>query len=96
MVCMVQYLLGLDVGIHWFVGVLLTFHDGALHSINPYSIMYFNPILDNRLKGNVTHQLHHALNKGYYLFVPYEHFDADARSKDVQKYNKVFKTTFTF
>lgn len=34
-----QRLLGLPVGIHWYVGVLLTCHDGALHSVNPYSVM---------------------------------------------------------
>ena len=36
--------------IHWLVGVLLTSHDGALHSVNPHSAMYFNPVLDRIFK----------------------------------------------
>ena len=61
-----QCLLGMPVGIHWLSVVLLTFHDASLHSMNPYSEMYFSPLLDWQLHANVTRQLHHALNTGYY------------------------------
>lgn len=91
-----QHLLGYTVGIHWLSATLLTFHDGALHSINPYSVMYFTPGFDCFLHGNVTHQLHHALNKGYYRFVPYRHVFEDDRKADCSKYNKTFKTNFSF
>lgn len=91
-----QFLLRQPVGIHWYVGVLLTCHDGALHSVNPYSVMYFNPLLDAVLKGNVTHQLHHALNKGYYLFVPWAHVRSSRRAADCARYNRVFGTDFAW
>ncbi|GMI13863.1 hypothetical protein TrVE_jg10925 [Triparma verrucosa] len=92
-----QWALDRRVGIHWLVGVLLTFHDGGLHSINPFSVMYFNPFLEWLLEPNVTHQLHHALNKGYYLFVPWGHLiSRKERLTDCQKYNKVLKCDFSF
>jgi len=84
-----------SVGLHSFAAALLTAHDGALHSINPYSAMYFNPLLDHLMKGNVCHQLHHALNKDYLLFVPYAHlWSTEKRRYDIEKYNKCFKTNF--
>jgi hypothetical protein len=89
-----QFVLGRPVGIHWYVGVLLTCHDGALHSVNPFSVMLFNPILDALFKGNVAHQLHHALNTGYYLFVPWRHVRSSRRAADCRRYNAVFKTDF--
>ena len=89
-----QLALGYSVGIHWFVGVLLTCHDGALHSVNPFSAMYFNPVLDAALKANVHHQLHHSLNKGYYLFVPWSHVLPSRRRADWARYNRVFGTDF--
>lgn len=91
-----QYFLGFRVGFHWMVGVLLTCHDAALHSVNPYSVMYFNPLLDRFLKPNVHHQLHHAINKGYLLFVPYHHLLGKGKQIDVVEYNRVFRTSFTF
>lgn len=92
-----QYSFGFDLGVHWFAVAMLTCHDGSLHSVNPYSSMYFNPILDYLLKGNICHQLHHALNKGYLLFVPYRHlWSSAARRADVEKYNMIFKTDYSF
>ena len=89
-----QFLLGLPVGIHWYVGVLLTCHDGALHSVNPFSVMYYNPLLDGVFKGNPTHQLHHALNREYYCFVPWRHVRPSRRRADCERYNRVFGTDF--
>ena len=91
-----QRLLGMPVGVHWLTGAMLTFHDGGLHSINPYSIMYFNPILDHNLEPNVMHQLHHAINKGYYGFVPFHHLIPQRRRADCDRYNELFQTDFTF
>ena len=80
------------IGVHWFAVSLLTSHDGSLHSINPYSAMYFNPLLDHLMKGTICHQLHHALNKGYILFVPYRHlWSPAARRADIDKYRSIFK-----
>lgn len=91
-----QYLLGWQVGFSWQVAILLTCHDGALHSINPYSVMYFNPALDHFLNPNIYHQLHHATSRGYLLFVPYHHVSARLRKVDTDEYNRLFKTTFSF
>jgi hypothetical protein len=93
-----QYLLGFNntnIGVHYFAVGLLTAHDGGLHSVNPFSAMYFNPFLDHILKGNICHQLHHALNKDYIMFVPYRHMlSPAARQSDIDKYQTAFKTDF--
>ena len=91
-----QRLCGSRIGFHWLVGVLLTCHDASLHSINPYSTLYFNLLLDWRLKGNICHQLHHALNKGYLLFAPYQHWFSDKRQLDIDRYNRIFQTSYKF
>ena len=85
-----------QVGLHWLTGLLLTFHDGGLHSINPFSVMYFNPLLDRFLEPNVMHQLHHAVVQGYYLFVPWHHLLPGRRRADCDRYNRVFNTDFDF
>ena len=91
-----QLLAGRRVGIHWLVGVLLTSHDGALHSVNPHSAMYFNPVLDRIFKANVFHQLHHATSRGYYRFVPWAHVLPARRRADCARYNEVFDADFEF
>jgi len=91
-----QRLLGRLPLLHWLTALLLTMHDGALHSVNPFSAMYFNPLLDWLLKANVNHQLHHALNAGHLLFVPWSHVFRKGRQTDCRRYNQVFKTTFEF
>ena len=94
-----QYLTGWQqsVGLNMFALVLYTCHDGALHSINPYSVMYFFPVLDHIMKGNICHQLHHALNNDYIQFVPYAHmWSSRRRQKDIEKYNATFETDFVF
>lgn len=62
--------------------------------MNPYSVMYFNPLLDRLFKANVHHQIHHALNRGYYLFVPWAHVLPARREADGALYNRVFQTDF--
>lgn len=57
---------------------------------------YYNPLLDWLFRGNVTHQLHHALSKGYYMFVPWAHALPGRRRADCEKYNQVFRTDFAF
>ena len=89
-----QYATGNPVGFHLLVPYLLSFHDGALHSVNPYSAMYFIPLLDYIFKPTIYHQLHHAVpHKGYMLFIPYHHLIPSKRQKDIDYYNKIFKTS---
>ena len=92
----VYYALGWDVRISWITTILFVSHDSSLHSINPYSVMYFNPVLDYVFKANITHQLHHALNRGYLLFWPYYHVFPASRKADIERYNQVFKTQYEF
>ncbi len=93
---LLQYQLGIKPGISWTSLTVFFRHDFGLHSVNPYSVMYFNPILDFMFKPNICHQLHHALNRDYTLFVPYGHILPSRRKRDEKKYNEVFKTTFSF
>lgn len=89
-----QYATGNPVGFHLMVPFLLSFHDGALHSVNPYSAMYFIPLLDYIFKPTIYHQLHHAVpHKGYMLLIPYHHLIPSKRQQDIDYYNKIFKTS---
>ena len=58
--------------------------------------MLYNPLLDLVFKGNVNHQLHHAVAAGYYLFVPWCHALPGRRRADCDRYNRVFGTDFDF
>ena len=86
---------------------MLAITDVNIHSISPYSIGFFNPILDSILKSNVSHSLHHALNIGHYTVWPWHQLKGvaayDSRTKqntdgsiatDMAAYNRVFKTSF--
>ena len=62
----------------------------AIHSVNPYTIIYFFPPLDMFLKPVVSHNIHHVLiNKNFY-FTPYHHFYPQNRVKDIEDYNRIF------
>jgi hypothetical protein len=95
------------VSIHVLSSLLLTMTDANCHSICPYSVGFFNPILDSMMNPNVSHTLHHALNLGHYTFFPWHQlpgiarYDATTKSNldstpetDMATYNKVFKTNF--
>lgn len=95
------------VSIHWCSYIILLCTDGLIHSISPYSIGFYNPILDSLLKCNISHNLHHALNIGHYTIWPWHQLAGiaryDAHSKqnldssiatDMATYNRVFNTNF--
>lgn len=66
-----------------------------LHSGNPYAVYLFNPVLDYLARSALCHNLHHAVLTGYYTFIPFCHFlSAEARYKDIEKYNMHMKTHF--
>lgn len=91
----VQYLLGFEMRVHLFSAVLSTFITYINHhSVNPHSVVLWNPVLDYVFKCNVAHQLHHSLNMDYTTFVPYHHVFSSLRTKDMEIYNKIMKTTF--
>jgi len=95
----VQYLWGRrdHVGLSFNTIVLFTLHDIGLHSVNPYSILYFNPLLDYLLYPNVCHQLHHTpkYQTTYICFTPYHHIlSPHLKRIDMQRYDANFKTKF--
>lgn len=93
-----QYIFGFEMKVHLFSAVLSTFITYINHhSVNPHSIVLWNPVLDHLFKCNVAHQLHHSLHDtSYTTFVPYHHVFSSLREKDVKLYNKVMKTAFLF
>lgn len=93
--------------LHYMSFILLAITDVNIHSICPYTIGFYNPILDSILKPNISHNLHHALNVGHYTVWPWHQlkgvssYDSRVRENvdgniqlDMQAYDKVFKTNF--
>jgi len=88
-------LLGLDPAIHLLSHHLILLFGFQHHSGNPYAVYLFNPVLDYLSRPTLCHNLHHAIQRDYHLFVPYSHFvSAKNRHKDIDKYNKHMKTAF--
>jgi len=92
----VQYALGYETRIHIVAIVLVGLLDAQIHSVNPYTVLLWNPILDYVFRCNVAHNLHHALNKGNYTFIPYHHITWSGRKFDLDRYNDLMKTTWAF
>jgi len=78
---------------HIFSYILLVIEEGNLHSVNPFTIIYFNPVFDYFFKSTITHNLHHTFSKGYLTFLPYKHLLKSEREKDVNVYNKFYETS---
>ena len=56
---------------------------------------FFNPLLDHIFRPCVTHNLHHAINKGYMTTIPYDHlYERGARQRDMDRLNKACKTHY--
>lgn len=87
-----QSLLGLP-PIHLGAFVLSIIADTNLHSANPYTVYFYNPILDHFMNANICHQLHHSINAGYLTTIPFHHL-IEGKQKDMQKYNMYCKTNF--
>ena len=66
------------------------------HSLNPYSIIHFNFLLDYICKPNIEHHLHHIIGKYYYILNSFRHFDRKLRDEDVKKYNSLLGTNVSF
>ena len=88
-------LLGLDPTIHLLSHHLILLFGFQHHSGNPYAVYLFNPVLDYLARSTLCHNLHHAIQNDYHLFVPYSHFfSPESRHNDIDKYNKHMKTVF--
>jgi len=87
--------LGLDPRIHFLAHSFGLATGIQHHSANPYAVYLFNPLLDYLSRPTLTHNLHHAIQNDYHLFVPWSHFvSPESRHNDIEKYNKQMKTHF--
>lgn len=89
-----QYFLGYEMGVHVGAILLVAFMDANIHSINPFSVLLWNPLLDLLFRCNIAHNLHHTINKENYMFIPYHHAVPQWRKSDVDRYNKLLETAF--
>lgn len=82
--------LGLPPSISVVSYLLLISSEGSAHSCNPFSVCYYNPLLDYIVKGNIAHNLHHAMPNTQLHIVPWHHF-WQGYAKDLELYNKIMK-----
>lgn len=67
--------------------------DVMCHSANPYTAAFLNPLADCIFRATIAHNLHHAVNKGYYTVIPFHHIFASERRADVEQFNKLMATS---
>jgi hypothetical protein len=92
----VRYALGYDHRVHLCAQAITLVTDMVVHSNNPYTVCYFNPILDWLFYGTVSHNLHHDMQNDHYTIVPWHHLIPGMKQKDVETYNKRMYTEFRF
>lgn len=92
--------------VHYMSFFFCVLADQTVHSCNLYTSVFWNPLLDNLMKGTLSHNLHHSLNRGHYTIWPLHHFVGietpqlsagkalDGFEVDIQEYNKIFDTKF--
>jgi hypothetical protein len=68
--------------------ILFIWHDTGVHSLNPYSPVLMNPVLDYFLRPTISHNLHHILTNSHYVIIPVHHLIGNGREKDIQLYNE--------
>ena len=102
----IKALAGGAVNVHYASYHLTALCDQFVHSLDPYSAVFWNPLFDNIMRCNVSHNLHHSLNRGHYTIWPLHHIigvdspnnkSGSALSgfeSDIKEYNKVFDTNF--
>ena len=94
-VIVLKWALGLAPTIHFFSFSLFFVLAFQLHSGNPYATYFFNPFLDHCMRPTLCHNLHHAVQVGYYTQIPFHHlFNKKARTNDIALYNKHMETNF--
>jgi len=91
-----QYLLLGKTSVHLLAFFFLNHHDAVIHSVNPYTVVHFNPIIDFYFKPNIEHNLHHITQEDYYMFNSWRHFDRKLLEADVAKYNELLGTNVSF
>jgi len=92
----VMWLLGWPIKMHMGSMVLTALADIQVHSVNPYTVVWFNPIMDYIFLGNVQHNLHHAKGRDHYTVVPWHHIFPQYRRNDIEDYNEIMNTAWEF
>jgi len=72
--------------------LLVVWIDHTLHSCNPYSSCFLNPLLDFVFRANIRHSLHHTVINDYFLFMPWSHIFPSTKRAEIENYNKLHKT----
>jgi hypothetical protein len=72
--------------------IFLIWHDGMVHSINPWVSCYLNPVLDSFLNPTISHNLHHALLNSHYYGFPFHQLKSKGLEKDIEQYDRIFET----
>ena len=57
-----QYIFGGKLEVHFIAFLFTAWADTFVHSVNPYCIIHFNPILEYWCKPNLEHNLHHIFS----------------------------------
>lgn len=104
-VCLMKGLFGAPMSVHYMAYYFCVLCDQTVHSLDPYTCSFWNPLLDNLMRPCMSHNLHHALNRGHYTIWPLHHFvgvagvkldpkSVEGFEEDVKEYNKTFDTAF--
>jgi len=90
-----KMVLGFEPTIHYLSMMLWVMMGIQLHSTNPYTPYFFNPILDFAVRPVVSHNLHHATQQSHYTNIPWSHFwDPVSKKDNIDTYNRCMKTKF--
>lgn len=90
------WFLGMDAKIHIYAAFLGGIMDTLIHSINPYTVCLFNPILDYVFRCNVAHQVHHSALTANYTFIPFHHVLPGGFEHDLKYYNTILKSDWSY
>lgn len=69
----IKALAGGAANVHYASYLLTVLCDQCVHSLDPYTAVYWNPLFDNIMRCTVSHNLHHSLNRGHYTIWPLHH-----------------------
>jgi len=102
----IKMLGGGNASVHYMSYFFIVLCDQTVHSLDVYTSVFWNPLLDNVLRGALSHNLHHATNRGHYTIWPLHHFVGvetaqhksgkalDGFEVDINDFNKLFDTNY--
>jgi hypothetical protein len=91
---LVKAMLGMPFQVKLASIILLGIQHIGIHSCNPHTVYFFNPLLDHWFKVNLQHALHHAVQHSAHedvTVVPWEHFHSARRQRAISQYERVFE-----